>query len=95
MIFPAPAAEFTFRPPKELVTPNVPVNVTAPPPDVIVKISLEPPFVSIAPPNVTAPTPVPVLIVVVPLFARSTPDVANAIASFVVVKVAAAVMSIF
>ena len=93
---PSPADAFTFNPPNSSVAPIAPLKVISPSPDVIVKMSLLPPFVSIAPWKVTLPAPVPVLIVVVPLLARSTPEVLKAIASFVVVKAALVpVMSIF
>ena len=95
-MLPVPADAFTFNPPNSSVAPIAPVNVTAPVPEVIVKMSLFPPFVSSAPWKVTVPAPAPVLIVVVPLLARSTPEVLKAIASFVVVKEALVpVMSIF
>ena len=93
-----PADELTSNPPRALVAPTAPVKVTVPVPDVITNKSLNGAVAllpSIAAPKVTVPAPVPVLIVVVPLLARSTPDVANEILSFVVVNVAAPVMSIF
>ena len=86
---PSPAEEFTFKPPSSSVAPSAPVKVTFPVPEVIVKISSFPPSVSIAPWKVTAPAPVPVLIVVVPSFARSTPEVLKFTASPEVVNVTA------
>ena len=52
-------------------------------------MSLFPPFVSSAPWKVTVPAPAPVLIVVVPLLARSTPDVLKLTLSPEVVNVTA------
>ena len=98
VISPSPADELTSNPPRALVAPIAPVKVTFPVPDVITNKSLNGAVAllpSIAAPKLTVPAPVPVLIVVVPLLARSTPDVANEILSFVVVNVAAPVMSIF
>ena len=82
--------------PSAFVAPILPAKSTAPEPEVIVKASLTPPLESKAAPKVTSPAPVPVLIVVVPLLAKSTPDVAKPMESFVVVKEALLpVISIF
>ena len=89
VISPAPADAFTFNPPSSFVAPIAPVKVTSPAPDVIVKISSFSASVdSSAAPKVTSPLPVPVLIVVVPSLARSTPEVLKATLSPVVVKAA-------
>ena len=88
----------TVNPPRALVAPIAPVKVTFPVPDVITNKSLNGALAllpSIAAPKLTVPPAVPVLIVVVPLLARSTPEVANEILSFEVVNVATPVMSIF
>ena len=93
-----PADALTLNPPSALVFPIAPLKVTSPVPDVITNKSLNGALAllpSIAAPKLTVPAPVPVLIVVVPLLARSTPDVAKLILSFVVVNVAAPVISMF
>ena len=98
VIFPFPDDSLTLNPPSALVAPIAPVKVTSPVPDVITNKSLngaESLLPSIAAPKVTVPAPAPVLIVVVPLLARSTPEVLKAILLFVVVNVAAPVISIF
>ena len=98
VIFPSPDDALTLNPPSALVAPIAPLKVTSPVPDVITNKSLNgAPAVlpSIAPPKLTVPPAVPVLIVVVPLLARSTPDVAKLTLSFVVVNVAAPVISMF
>ena len=93
---PSPDDALTLKPPNSSVAPIAPVKVTFPSPDVITSRSLSPPLASIAAPKLTVPAPDPVLIVVVPLLARSTPYVAKATLLFVVVNVAfAPVISIF
>ena len=89
VISPSPEDAFTLRLPRELPAPIEPVKVTFPSPEVMVKLSFPPPFVSTLAPKVTPPEPLPVSIVVVPLFERVTSEVLNAIAVFVVVKVGA------
>ena len=93
---PSPDDALTLKPPNSFVAPIAPVKVTFPVPDVTTSRSLSPPLVSSAAPKVTVPAPAPVLTVVVPLLARSTPAVAKPILAFVVVNVALApVISIF
>ena len=81
-------AALIVRAAKALELPIVPDISTAPDPELIVNASLFPPLVSKAAPKVTSPLPVPVLIVVVPSLARSTPEVLKATLSPVVVKAA-------